>query len=112
MRNDVVKPLLDSNAKLTSIVTEQKGIIQQQQKRIVELESEYDLVCSEIDYLKLSVNDLEQYGRRNNLRISNMSLGPPGATESDITQMTVQFINEKCLEGEHSGIYSNTDNRE
>lgn len=97
VRNDVIKPLLDSNSKLTSIVNEQKNLIKQHESRIVELESEYDVVCSELDDLKLSVNDLEQYGRRNNLRISNMSLDQPGATEREITENTVKFLNENVL---------------
>ncbi len=58
------------------IVEEQKCIITKQQQRIIELESEYELLSGEVDGLRMTTNDLEQYGRRNNLRISNMISGP------------------------------------
>ncbi len=51
-----------------------------------------------MDDLQLKVNDLEQYGRRNNLRISNMFLGSSKVlTEREVTQRTVDFINQSVL---------------
>ncbi len=97
MRQEVVKPLAEANEKLTQIVVENKDTIRQQQSRITELESEFDLLCTEVDDIKLSMNDLEQYGRRSNLRISNMMIGPPDATEAVITQHTVDFLNNSVL---------------
>lgn len=103
IRNEVVKPLIDSNNKLTQLVDGQKVMIRNQHTRIVELESEYDFLCNEVDDLKLSVNDLEQYGRRSNLRLSNMMIGPPDATESDVTQHTVKFLNDSVLKTNSEG---------
>ncbi len=74
IQNELIKPLAEATTKLQRIADEQVTLIRQQHDRIVELEAQYDNVCTEIDDLKLATNDLEQYGRRNNLRISNMFL--------------------------------------
>lgn len=98
VRNEVVKPLIESNDKLLRLVEGQKSLIQTQQQRINELQADYSVVCSEMDDLQLKVNDLEQYGRRNNLRISNMFLGSSKVlTEREVTQRTVDFINQSVL---------------
>ncbi len=104
VQSEVVKPLVEANERLTRHVEEQQQSLKTQQHRIFELERGHSFMCSEVENLKMSVNDLEQYGRRNNLRVSNMTLSPQDVNESDITKRTVEFINENVLKVESGGL--------
>ena len=57
----------------------------------------------EFDDLRMSVNDLEQYGRRNYIRIKNFKvdspLGPP-SNEQEMTAAMANFLNTAVFKGD------------
>ena len=88
LKTSILQPLLETNKKLQESVNKQDMKIQQQQEKIkeqgrqlsvnkdiiTELEAENRLLCSELDSMKINVNNLEQYGRRNSLRFNNLTI--------------------------------------
>lgn len=68
-----------------------------------DLECQVNLLSAELDDLRFSVNDLEQYGRRNSIRINNLKLegvnGPP-SNERDLTSAVLYFLNTAVLKGD------------
>ena len=118
MRSTVVADMIKSNKILQETVKEQSRIIKEQksviedQKIMLDSNSETieQLQCTvhvlegEIDELKLTHNELEQYGRRNSLRINNMIFrgprGPP-QDERSLTLSVLDFLNSDILKGEH-----------
>ncbi|MCG8049149.1 MAG: hypothetical protein N0E48_26695 [Candidatus Thiodiazotropha endolucinida] len=111
------KSLQDSVNKQNAIIKEQKSVIEEQRTiidtnndMVEDLQNQVYFLTAEIDELRCSVNDLEQYGRRNSLRINNLDLsgpsGPP-ANEEALTSAVVYFVNTAVLKG--SGKLSNSD---
>ena len=114
MRSTVVADMIKSNKTLQETVKEQSRIIKEQksviedQKIMLDSNSETieQLQCTvhvlegEIDELKLTHNELEQYGRRNSLRINNMIFrgprGPP-QDERSLTLSVLDFLNSEGL---------------
>ena len=120
IRSTVVADMIKSNESLQQTVKEQSRIIKEQntiidkqksmindQKILLDSNNETieQLQCSvhvlegEIEELKLANNDLEQYGRRNSIRINNMIFdGPsPPADEQSLTLSVLNFINSDIL---------------
>ncbi|MCW4342132.1 MAG: hypothetical protein N0E48_01995 [Candidatus Thiodiazotropha endolucinida] len=116
MRGTVVEEMINSNKALQNtvknqsrIISEQKVLIEEQKilidtknETIDELQSTQQVVIAELDQLRLSHNDLEQYGRGNSLRINNLVFnsptGPPKDEES-LTLAVLDFLNSVVLKG-------------
>ena len=95
---------MDTNIKLQESAKKQNKTIQQQQENleeqgrqlsvnqdiITELEAENQFLSSELDSMKLNLNNLEQYGRRNSLRFNNLTIDC-SQTKEDMTSM------KKCI---------------
>lgn len=110
MKTSVLDKLIETNEALQKTVTDQsetitrqKALIDTQARKIdskiakvTELEREVQLLTDELDNMKMSLNDLEQYGRRNSLRINNLKLNYNGE-ESDLTRAVVNFVNSVVL---------------
>lgn len=117
MKESVIDQMIDSNAKLqetvsiqTKVIEDQKVIIKDQSKQldsksetICELECEVKYLMSEVDKLKWGLDDLEQYGRRNSLRINNLQLERPFdkfGNEREFTRSVLNFLNRVILKGQ------------
>ena len=111
LKSSILLPILETNKKLQESVNKQEITIQHQQtmledqKRqlsvnqdiITELEAENQLLCSELDSLKINVNNLEQYGRRNSLRFNNLTVDT-SQKEDDMIHAVVTFINNNMMQ--------------
>ena len=128
---NVLDKMVESNNKLQETVAIQKSIITKQQtaiedqkaliekqeatikqkldvlsakeETIRELECHNKYLTSEVDALKWGLDDLEQYGRRNSIRINNLKLVQSFDSfdnEYDFTQEVLNFINEIVLKGQ------------
>lgn len=53
---------------------------------------------SELDGLRYEVNDLEQYGRRNSIRLNNFKLIITPKSEEELTECVMNFLNESVLQ--------------
>lgn len=113
-RSSVIDQMIRSNRDLqesvkeqSRIINEQKAVIEEQRAIINDNNDTIDgLYCqvhvlsTEVDELKFDINELEQYGRRNSLRINNLKLdspmGPPN-NEQALTTAVVQFLNTAVL---------------
>ena len=70
-----------------------------------ELQCTVHLLEGEIDQLRQKHKELEEYMRRNSLRINNMVLGgslDPPKKEGVLTVSVLDFINRDVLKGEHT----------
>ena len=107
---------MDTNIKLQESAKKQNKTIQQQQENleeqgrqlsvnqdiITELEAENQFLSSELDSMKLNLNNLEQYGRRNSLRFNNLTIDC-SQTKEDMINEEVHFVhNNMLLNGEKS----------
>ena len=113
LRETILQPILDNNQKLQDSINkqnikieEQRNIIIEQGKElsvnkdiITELEAENRLLSAEIDDLKIGLNDLEQYGRRNSLRFHNLDMDL-SLKEGEMIHSLVGFINNTILTNE------------
>ena len=57
------------------------------------------LLAAEVDELRFSHNELEQYGRRKSLRINNFVLDTPVENEHELKQRVLYFLNTAVLKG-------------
>ena len=115
LRETILQPVLDKNNKLQEALNKQSVKIEQQQNIIIEqgkqlsvnndiiieLEAENRLLSGEIDDLKVNLNDLEQYGRRNSLRFHNLNMDL-SLREGAMIDNMAQFINKSFLANEDS----------
>ena len=115
LRETILQPILDKNNKLQEAlnkqsvkIEEQQNIIIEQGKQlsvnndiIIELEAENRLLSGELDDLKVNLNDLEQYGRRNSLRFHNLNMDL-SLREGAMIDNMAQFINKSLLANEDS----------
>ena len=111
IRLTVVDEMIKSNNELKDMVTQQsetinaqKAVIKDQKKllaekaeRIENLEFNVDYLMAEVDSMKIQMNNLEQYGRRNSIRINNLKVPAPLADELDLTKHVVSFLNKRIL---------------
>ena len=113
LKTSILQPLLETNKKLQESVNKQDIKIQQQQEKIkeqgrqlsvnkdiiTELEAENRLLCSELDSMKINVNNLEQYGRRNSLRFNNLTIDTSQKEEYNSNNTNIEtFMSIKNLE--------------
>ena len=110
LRETILLPILDNNNKLQESLNQQSVNIDQQEKIIIdqgrqlsinndiiiELEAENRPLSTELDDMKVGLNDLEQYGRRNSLRFHNLKMDP-SLKECDMTHSMTKFIKKKNL---------------
>ena len=67
----------------------------------MEIEAENRPLCTELDDMKVGLNDLEQYGRRNSLRFHNLKMDP-SLKECDMTHSMTKFIKKSLLDSEEN----------
>lgn len=104
LKEGVLGPLMETNGKLsetvqaqTDIINQQKHLLNSQQDHIDKLESNLkDLYVSNEDLI-YKLNDLEQYGRRNSVRMYNVPIPNQLQSETELTEHVVQFINSEVL---------------
>ena len=117
IKSGILKELIESNNKLKETIDTQMVIINKQQlqiddqrKKLIEKSTEVNNLASKVKELtvenisiKTSLNDIEQYGRRNSLRFNNLKLDPK-LQEHDMTKAVVSFINTHILSPDQSKI--------
>lgn len=64
-------------------ISDQKNIIMDQKELIESKTEQMDELVTAVDALKIRLNELEQYGRRNSLRFVNMKLPEPTSDDRD-----------------------------
>ena len=82
-----------------TLINEQNTLLESKSARIEELECNSDYLLLEMDSLKHEINNLEQYGRRNSLRLNNFTPPSPPVDEQDLTNSVCTFLNRKVLKG-------------
>lgn len=104
MKDNVVGPIMEANSKLretvqaqTEIINQQKQLLKSQQDQIGKLESNTKNLYIANEGLTYQVNDLEQYGRRNSVRMYNVPVPDILHSESDLTRHVVDFINSEVM---------------
>jgi len=103
-----------SNAKLLQSVSKQHDLIEKQQEiinsqkdqlknqadKIQSLEDQVNEITKETGSLRLDMNKLEQYGRRNSIRIINMKLDETkDKSETELKEEVANFINDSMFPG-------------
>lgn len=104
LKEAVITPLVDSNKELVETVKfqsdtidEQKKCLDSKSKQIDKLEKELKSVYSRVDSLSAETNDLEQYSRRNSLRLYNLPVPDDVSSEEQLTGLVLRFINCNVL---------------
>ena len=93
------KDLQDTVTKQNKIIENQKSINEQKIMLDSNLSTTEDLQCNghllaaEVDQPRFSHNELEQYRRRNSLRINNFVLDTPVENEHELTRRVLYFLN-------------------
>ena len=103
LKDSIINPLLVANQELVETVKSQKETIASQNKQITvqnakikSVENELDQTHKKCQKLESDLNDLQQYGRRNSLRLNNFpTKGTPD--EFELTDQVCQFINSNVL---------------
>lgn len=104
LKESVINPLVESNKELIETVKFQSDTIEEQKKsldtkskQIDKLEKELKSVYARVDSLSSETNDLEQYSRRNSLRLYNLPVPDDITTEQQLTDLVLRFINCNIL---------------
>lgn len=104
LKEGILGPLMETNGKLSEtvqaqneIINQQKHLLNSQQNQIDKLETNLKNLYIANEDLSFQVNDLEQYGRRNSIRMFNLPVPNLLQSESDLTEHVVQFINSEVL---------------
>ena len=71
-----------------------------QTETIEQLEMQVDCLMLELDSVKNDLNDLEQYGRRNSIRLNNYISILPLKDEEQIIKSVVHYLNANVLRGD------------
>ena len=86
-----------------NVISEQRSKLEQfshecdvKSKLIDDLQSKVVKLSVKLDSMKVSLNDIEQYGRRNSLRFTNIKYDPK-MQETELTKQMTNFINSKML---------------
>ena len=82
------------------MIEDQKIMIDSNNATIEDLQYTVHLLEAEVDQLRLNHNQLEQYWRRNSLRINKLVLESPTDNELDLTRRVLRFLNTPVLKGE------------
>ncbi|MEW8544146.1 MAG: hypothetical protein AB2693_11485 [Candidatus Thiodiazotropha sp.] len=104
LKESVIKPLIDSNKELMETVKFQSDTIEEQKRsidlksqKLEELEGELKFMHRRVESLSAEANDLEQYSRRNSLRLYNLPVPDDVTSEEQLTDIVVRFINANVL---------------
>ena len=97
----IAEKQLNTISDLKSKLEDQTCRLAENNKVVDDLVNKVKTLSSELDSLKSSTNSIEQYGRRNSLRFTNMKLDVKTGESNLIDQMT-DFINTKILKNEDS----------
>jgi len=113
--DSTVRSIIESNRSLQETVQKQNEIIENQQKiidsqtaqintnttKISQMEKEIKELTNETSALRLELNHVEQYGRRNSVRIQNMKIKQKDfETEAEMKSCITNFINDTLLSPE------------
>ena len=107
---NVLDPLMESNNKLKETIESQRSAIADQQSKMADLgrlleeksksilnfEHKVHNLESEVKSLSMASNDLEQYGRRNSIRISNFKADNK-LPETELKTQVTAFLNNNVL---------------
>ena len=107
LKTSLIDKLLESNAKLQDTVSAQfntmkqmQGLLDEQSRdlkakaeTIKSLESRLDSLTVKVESVQQSNNDLEQYSRRNSIRMTNVKFDQK-ASETDLTSQVTSFLNK------------------
>ena len=103
IRSTILKEIKDSNKELANTIEQQNKIIADQAaqldekaKIITDLELKLENVSGELNKVRFSVNNLEQYGRRNSLRFSQLRVNYK-LPEIELMSEVADQINEHML---------------
>ena len=108
---NVLDPLIESNKKLKETVESQNSItadqrakmadqgrlLEEKSKFITNFEQQVNTLESEVKSPKMISNEIELYGRRNSIRISNFKVDKK-VPESELKTRVISFINNSMLQ--------------
>lgn len=104
LKESVIIPLVESNKELietvkfqSDTIEEQKKCLETKSKQIDTLQKELKSVYARVDSLSSETNELEQYSRRNSLRLYNLPIPDDVSTEQQLTELVLRFINSNVL---------------
>ena len=112
LKEDVIDELIDANKSLQTTLSKQMELIDTQKslidkqalelnernETVSDLQAQVKFLQTEVDRVSLDMNHLEQYGRRNSLRISNFAYDKDkNMSEPVLTADVVGFLNDKVL---------------
>ena len=98
-QSDIINSQSLKIEKQQKLIDEQNTLLESKSARIEELECNSDYMILEMDSLKREINNLEQYGRRNSLRLNNFVPPTTPNDEQDLISSVCAFLNRKVLKG-------------
>ena len=110
LQHSILDKMVESNTQLQEIVNKQietinymqttldgqRKELQEKSETIKIMQDQFQSLTLKLDEVQSAQNDLEQYGRRNSLRISNFKFDPK-QSEAELTQKVVSFVNDTLL---------------
>ena len=110
LKHSILDKMVESNTQLQEIVNKQietinymqttldgqRKELQEKSETIKIMQDQFQSFTLKLDEVQSAQNDLEQYGRRNSLRISNFKFDPK-LSEAELTQKVVSFVNDTLL---------------
>ena len=110
LKHSILDKMVESNTQLQEIVNKQietinymqttldgqRKELQEKSETIKIMQDQIQSLTLKFDEVQSAQNDLEQYGRRNSLRISNFKFDPK-QSEAELTQKVVSFVNDILL---------------
>ena len=80
-----------------ALIDEQNNLLEDKAARIETLECDAQYMLMGLDFLMDTINNLEQYGRRNSIKLNNFKLISPPKDEHDLSNSVCRFLNENVL---------------
>ena len=85
--------IVDQNKAIES----QSKLLKEKGESVEKLEMQVDGLMTELDAVKNELNDLEQYGRRNSIRLNSYSSIMPPKDEVDLNKSVMHYLNANVL---------------
>ena len=79
------------------MIEDQSRLLADKSEQIDKLELMNECLMMEVDFMKIELNNLGQYGRRNSLRVNNFKLSTPHKDESDLINTMATYLNGNVL---------------
>ena len=93
---EIVNKQIETNDYMQKTLDGQRKELQEKAETIQTMQDQIQSLNLKVDEVQSAHNDLEQYGRRNSLRISNFRFDPK-QSEADHTKQVVSFVNDTLL---------------